>query len=56
MLCPGCRKLISDQVVLSEAARLYSARRTNPGRKAVMRKCPRCGQQHSARDMRKCRA
>ena len=55
MTCPHCHQPIPDEAIRSEAARLNSARRANPGRKRVMRLCPRCGQAHSARMMRKCK-
>ena len=55
MTCPHCSKRIPDKIVLSAAARLTRSRIQNPGRKPVMRKCPRCGQKHSAREMRKCK-
>jgi hypothetical protein len=55
MICPHCHQPIPEDAIRSEAARLNSALRANPGRKPTMRKCPRCGQSHSARDMRRCR-
>ena len=55
MTCPHCHQPIPDADVCSAAARLNSARRANPGRKRVMRRCPRCGQAYSARLMRKCK-
>lgn len=55
MKCPHCRRAIPDEDVRSEAARLQAALRANPGRKPVLRTCPKCGKSHSAREMRKCK-
>ena len=53
ILCPCCSGVIPDELFRSEAARLQAARRkTTGGPQRVMRKCPRCGQQLGAREMR----
>jgi riboflavin biosynthesis pyrimidine reductase len=54
--CPHCKRAIPDRAVLSEAARLHSKSRiVKRGRQPVIRLCPRCGGEHSAREMRKCK-
>lgn len=59
--CPHCRKPVpvADQAILSAAARINSSKRkthgAGSGRPRIMRRCPRCGRKHSAREMPKCR-
>jgi hypothetical protein len=55
MTCPHCQKRISDRAVVSAAARIIHRGVANPGRPPVLRKCAKCGQKHSAREMRRCK-
>jgi predicted RNA-binding Zn-ribbon protein involved in translation (DUF1610 family) len=55
MICPHCHKPLPDEDVLSAAGSISAGMAVNPGRKPVMRLCPRCGGIHSAREMRRCR-
>lgn len=55
MTGPHCHRKIPDRALLAEAGRILRAQAKTPGRKPVMRKCPKCGVKHSAREMRRCK-
>ena len=57
MTCPHCRKRIAARLILSAAGKIRGARSAGKtGRKPVLRECPKCGELHSARAMRTCKA
>ena len=57
LVCLQCHKGITAAEIQSAAARMSNAARlTHAGPPKVYRQCPRCGKQHSAREMQKCRA